>query len=114
MWTLKQIHGTTFLVAPHRALTNALARFTTDKSVNKSCIYSQLNKLVQMYRYGVGGRGSFDPLITDCGPVQRSRFCHLDIIQSKTEYRLKSVKTPVLLSKCREFRITASWNRPQT
>lgn len=83
MWMLTRTHGTAFLVAPHRALTNALARFTTDKSVNKSCIYTQLNKLVQMYRYGVRGRGSFDPLVTSCGPVQRSRLCHLDVMQSK-------------------------------
>lgn len=36
MWTLTQTHKTPFIVAPHQALTNAPARFTTDKSVNKS------------------------------------------------------------------------------
>lgn len=34
--TLTQTHKTAFTVAPLQALTNVLARFTTDKSVNKS------------------------------------------------------------------------------
>lgn len=36
MWTLTQTHKTTFIVAPHQALTTAPARFTADDSVNKS------------------------------------------------------------------------------
>lgn len=36
MWTLTQTHETAFIVTPHQALTKALARFTPDKSVNKS------------------------------------------------------------------------------
>lgn len=54
MGTLKQTHTTAFLVALQKALTNALARFKTDKCVNKSLrlhiTYSQYNKWVQVYK----------------------------------------------------------------
>lgn len=105
MWTLTQTHKTAFIVTPHQALTKALARFTPDKSVNKSLrlhIYTGrwTGADVQIRCWGGGGDFSFWSI------EYKPRACSEKQIQLFT-WRTTQCKTiwnqlkhQVLLSKC--------------